>query len=167
MHEQSCWFANQTYCIFDVLAAVAIVICENSLLRKLFITQCASKSSFDNCRIYMKEESLPYLSQQYWQLFSPALHLKFKHFSHLSYLHESLVKLSASTVISIPFLTPSSSAPTTPTEWTTSSTSASSSTVVASASTSTTSTSATTPCKMTKWPEEPLLMHQNNTVNSL
>ena len=27
MHEQSCWFANQTYCIFDVLAAVAIVIC--------------------------------------------------------------------------------------------------------------------------------------------
>ena len=36
----------------------------NSLLSKLFITQCASKSSFDNCRIYMKEESLPHLSQQ-------------------------------------------------------------------------------------------------------
>ena len=27
MHEQSCWFVNQTYCISDVLAAVAIVIC--------------------------------------------------------------------------------------------------------------------------------------------
>ena len=27
MHEQSCWFANQTHCIFDILAAVAIVTC--------------------------------------------------------------------------------------------------------------------------------------------
>ena len=35
-----------------------------SLLSKLFITQCTTKSSFDSCRIYMKEESLPHLSQQ-------------------------------------------------------------------------------------------------------